>query len=232
MADDSSSGSMKRLVIEAYDDPSYARAPVKSIEAIINPENFTNSYSVQYNPSNEPGSSANTAIFSKIGPTEYKFKLIVDGTGVIAPANPKYTSVEAYLTDFKAATYDYVGILHRPYYLRLKWGNIDVTAVLKSYTLTYTLFKPDGTALRATIDAQFTESIDFAKKVNIAKPSSPDLTHFRTVRAGDTLPLMTYSIYGDSKYYLDVAQSNNLNSIYGIRPGESLTFDPLEKLTL
>ena len=154
MAESSSSGSMKRLLIQAYDNPRCTGDAVSSIEAIINPENFTNSYSVQYNPSNEPGSSANTAIFSKTGPTEYRFKLIVDGTGVVAPYNPKYASVDAYLDDFKATTYDYVSNIHRPYYLRLSWGNIKVTAVLKSYTLTYTLFKPDGTALRASIDAQ------------------------------------------------------------------------------
>jgi nucleoid-associated protein YgaU len=105
-----------------------------------------------------------------------------------------------------------------------------VTAVLKSYTLTYTLFKPDGTALRATIDAQFTESIDYADKINMASPNSPDLTHFRTVRAGDTLPLMTYNIYGDSSYYLKVAKSNLLNSVYGISPGDSIAFYPLEQL--
>ena len=134
--------------------------------------------------------------------------------------------------DFKAITYDYVSNIHRPYYLRLSWGSIKVTAVLKSYTLTYSLFKPDGTALRASIDAQFTESIDYSDKINMASPSSPDLTHFRTVRAGDTLPLMAYKIYGDSKYYLQLAQSTNnaLNSIYGISPGDTITFDPLEKL--
>jgi hypothetical protein len=232
MAESSSSGSMKRLLIQAYDNPRCMGDAITSIEAIINPENFTNSYSVQYNPSNEPGSSANTAIFSKIGPTEYKFKLIVDGTGVVAPYNPKYASVDAYLDDFKAATYDYVSSIHRPYYLRLSWGNIKVTAVLKSYTLTYTLFKPDGTALRASIDAQFTESIDYSDKINMASPNSPDLTHFRTVRAGDTLPLMTYKIYGDSQYYLQVAKStsNSLNSVYGINPGDTITFDPLDKL--
>ena len=214
MADNSSSGSMEYLLIEAFADPRCAEGCKRSIEAMINPENFTNSYSVQYNPSNEPGSSANTAIFSKMGPTEYKFKLVVDGTGVIARNNNKYKDIEVYLADFKATTYDYVSDIHRPYYLQLSWGKIKVKAVLKSYTLTYTLFRPDGTALRATIDAQFTESIDFADKINKAKPSSPDLTHFRTVKAGDTLPLMAYHIYTDPKYYLQVAKSNKLNSIY------------------
>jgi hypothetical protein len=234
MADSSSSGSMKRLLIEAYDNPRCIGDAVNSIEAFINPESFTNSYTVQYNPSNEPGSSANTAIFSKIGPAEYKFKLIVDGTGVVAPYNPKYESVDAYLADFKAITYDYVSNIHRPYYLSLSWGNIQVTAVLKSYTLTYSLFKPDGTALRASIDAQFTESIDYSDKINMASPNSPDLTHFRTVRAGDTLPLMAYKIYGDSQYYLQIAQSPNnaLNSVYDISPGDIITFDPLQKLTV
>jgi nucleoid-associated protein YgaU len=230
MADSTLSVSVKRLLIQAYDNPKCTGTVQNSIEAFINPESFTNTYSVQYNPSNEPGSSANTAIFSKIAPAEFKFKLIVDGTGIVAPYDPKYKSVDAYLADFRATTYDYVSSIHRPYYLRLSWGKIMVTAVLKSYTLTYSLFKPDGTALRASIDAQFTESIDYSDKTNMASRNSPDLTHFRTVKAGDTLPLMAYKIYGDSSYYLQVAKSNGLNSIYGINPGDSITFDPLEKL--
>ena len=58
---------------------------------------------------------------------------------------------------------------------------------------------------------------------------SPDLTHFRIVKAGDTLPLMTYAIYGDSKYYLEVAKANNLINFRKLDAGQRIFFPPLQK---
>ena len=51
----------------------------------------------------------------------------------------------------------------------------------------------------------------------------------RTVKAGDTLPLMCYRIYGDPKYYLDVAEVNHLGNFRVLIPGSALVFPPIEK---
>jgi nucleoid-associated protein YgaU len=92
----------------------------------------------------------------------------------------------------------------------------------------YTLFKPDGTALRANVTLKFKENIDFKTKLKMAQMSSPDLTHVRTVKAGDTLPLMTYRIYGDSSWYPEVARFNNLRHFSAIKPGDEIHFPPLK----
>uniref|UniRef100_A0AAU6WLI4 LysM domain-containing protein n=1 Tax=Chryseobacterium endophyticum TaxID=1854762 RepID=A0AAU6WLI4_9FLAO len=63
------------------------------------------------------------------------------------------------------------------------------------------------------------------------KKNSPDLTHKRTIQDGDTLPLMTERIYGDSKYYLEVAKVNNLINFRQLVPGEELYFPPIEKIS-
>jgi nucleoid-associated protein YgaU len=93
--------------------------------------------------------------------------------------------------------------------------------------LSYTLFKPDGTPLRATAKASFTE---FTNKVKLAKEetkSSPDLSHVRIVKAGDTLPLLCDEIYGSSDYCPQVAHSNNLAGFRNIQEGTLLIFPPL-----
>jgi len=59
--------------------------------------------------------------------------------------------------------------------------------------------------------------------------NSPDLTHLRTANAGDNLPLMSNKIYGDSKYYLELAKVNNLNSVFDVLPGDKVVFPPLKK---
>ena len=98
-----------------------------------------------------------------------------------------------------------------------------------SFTVAYSLFKPDGSALRATINLKLTESKDYKTKAKEAQKSSPDLTHMRTVKAGDTLPLMTYRIYGDSSYYTEVARVNKLRSFNDIKPGDQIYFPPIKK---
>jgi nucleoid-associated protein YgaU len=50
------------------------------------------------------------------------------------------------------------------------------------------------------------------------------------VKAGDTLPLMCYMIYGDPKYYLAVAAANNLSNFRSLLPGTDIVFPPLEKV--
>jgi nucleoid-associated protein YgaU len=45
-----------------------------------------------------------------------------------------------------------------------------------------------------------------------------------TVEAGDTLPLLCYRVYGDSRYYLAVAAHNRLDDFRGLQPGTLLCF--------
>ena len=91
------------------------------------------------------------------------------------------------------------------------------------------LFKPDGTPIRAIATVKFKSSIEEQKRAAKENKSSPDLTHSRVVKQGDTLPLMCYSIYGDPKYYLQVAQVNGIGNFRQLIPGTSLFFPPIEK---
>jgi nucleoid-associated protein YgaU len=49
------------------------------------------------------------------------------------------------------------------------------------------------------------------------------------VKKGDTLPLMCYRIYGDSRYYLQVAMANRLTNFRNLQVGDELFFPPIEK---
>jgi nucleoid-associated protein YgaU len=57
--------------------------------------------------------------------------------------------------------------------------------------------------------------------------SSPDLTHSRIVKAGDTLPLLSKEIYGTANHYLWIAQQNQLDDFRNLMPGQRLFFPPL-----
>ena len=49
------------------------------------------------------------------------------------------------------------------------------------------------------------------------------------MQEGDSLPLMCHRIYGDARYYLEVARTNALVDFRSLRPGTELLFPPLEK---
>jgi len=138
--------------------------------------------------------------------------------------------VDEYIDKIKNLAYDFKGKEHRPSFLKIEWGSIkSFICVCKKISVKYSLFNVDGSALRGTIELSLSETVDFKTKLKQAEKSSPDLTHVRIVKAGDSLPLMTYRIYGDSSYYLEVAKANGLASISAIKPGDKIYFPPVKK---
>jgi len=217
-----------KLKIEAFTDAACTSSAGDPLDAMFNPNTYSRNYEVKYNDSNVIGENENTLIFKGITGSAMTLKLIADGTGVV-PLPKGISTVDEYIEKVKELTYSFQGTQHRTNYLKIVWGSLSIICVCKTLNITYTLFKEDGSALRATIDIGLAETIDFKTKAKEAQKSSPDLTHIRTVKAGDTLPLMTYRIYGDSSYYLEVARANQLKSIHAIKPGDQIYFPPIKK---
>jgi hypothetical protein len=122
------------------------------------------------------------------------------------------------------------GDVHRTNFLKVAWGSMPVRrCVLKSASIAYKLWKPSGVPLRAVITASFVDNSDDKTRVAKEKKSSPDLTHVRTVLAGQTLPALCTSIYGVPDHYVEVARRNGLDQFRNLVPGTRLVFPPLEK---
>ena len=102
---------------------------------------------------------------------------------------------------------------------------------LQSLNVTYKIFKPDGTPLRASVKCSFKEYVPQNLNAAVTEASSPDLTHIRLVKEGESLPLMCYNIYGDEKLYLEVARANGLTNFRNLQTGQQLFFPPLSKTT-
>ena len=130
---------------------------------------------------------------------------------------------------FKKIVLNYNGEKHKPNYLIISWGSLLFKGSLKDMEITYKLFKPDGTPIRANVRATFKGFVEDNLRVARENNNSPDLTHIRVVNEGDTLPLMTFRIYGDSKYYLEVAKANKLINFRKLTPGQQIFFPPIEK---
>jgi phage tail protein X len=225
------SGSLEKMLITAYDTNNYTGASRK-MSVSINPEKYSHTYKILYNDVQGQGSNGGSPDFNKIPSDTIKFELVFDGTGVVPSAIPgvvPYTEdgIATQIQDFKDLVFSYVGKIHSPRFLEIIWGTLVFRGRLFSLTITYTLFKPDGTPLRARADATFlayTSEAELAKK---AAKTSPDLTHLITVRAGDTLPLLCYRVYGTCQPYLQVASLNGLTDFRALIVGTQLAFPPL-----
>ncbi|ASZ12272.1 hypothetical protein KTO58_13360 [Chitinophaga pendula] len=222
------SGSLQKLEITGYSDPSAESGLVGSIQAVINPKSYSINYTARYKKTGESGASAPTQVFSSMESGSIDLELLVDGTGIVKLDGG---TVEAYIEKLKGVVYDYQGTEHRPNYLKISWGGTApiFIGVCSSIKIEYTLFNPDGSPLRAIVRLSVLESVAFSEKLMKSKKSSPDLTHVRTVKAGDTLPLMAFRIYGHASWYMEVARINGLNSIHDIQPGDEIYFPPLKK---
>lgn len=227
-------GGLKKIKIECFSDPSCSITKKKGeIEAFINPKSYTRKKTVEYTTPEVISDSGQTYFFSKMGEETLVFdEIIVDGTGLTENSVASvlfHQDVETYVQDFQEVVCQYDGDSHSTNYLKISWGKLSFKCVCKSVTVKYTLFKPDGTPLRASINMELQKNVDWQQKAMEAGNNSPDLTHLRTVKAGDTLPLMSYQIYGDSSYYMEIARVNKLSNINAIKPGDQLYFPPLKK---
>ncbi|HEY1049742.1 MAG TPA: hypothetical protein VGE39_08310, partial [Prosthecobacter sp.] len=124
--------------------------------------------------------------------------------------------------------YAFDGKIHRPRYLQIAWGSPSIfQCVMTSMSITYKLFDVQGNPLRALVNVSFKSAEPAIVIEEQADKKSPDLLHVATVRAGDSLTQLTASVYGDLRYYQEVARYNGLINIRSLRPGRQIKFPRL-----
>lgn len=221
----STKGTLEKLLIKAYESPKYSGQPLSEFTAYINPNEITLSYEMEYDSAQGSGTTNSRMNFKKIKPGDMVLSFFIDGTG----ASGRTVDVQQQVERFQTVT-GYNGNIHRPNYLKLAWGTLQVKrCILKSASIVYKLFKSDGVPLRAVISATFTDNSDDQTRVALSQDQSPDLTHVRMVKAGDNLPALCGQIYNDPSYYLEVARFNRINDFRNLTPGVRIIFPPLEK---
>jgi len=224
-------GKLEKVQILAYNNPDYADSHKvgDTFTALINPESYVLDYKVEFTEGQGHGTSSATQRFNVKRPDEMAFEFLFDSSGIID--GNKKNDVHEDIEKFKKMLLEYDSESHEPKHFKLVWGKFIFKGRCKSLTITYKLFNPDGSPMRAMCKASFKGSIEETLRVAMQNPQSPDLTHYRIVMQGDTLPLMCFTIYGDSKYYLQVAKANKLHDFRNLKPGSELFFPPIQKNT-
>ncbi len=225
-----SAGKLTKLVIVGYKDPKF-KFKVGSKDAStftmqVNPEKYSFTFK---SLGCEPQTLANNKQQDKsIIPDAKKLDLnfFLDSTGII----PGCKDVPKAIEKFNKLCSEVNGSIHTTNYLKIYWGKgLAFPCKLETVKIDYLMFSPNGIPVRAELNASFKEFIDPATDAAKTKKSSPDMSHMKTIKAGDNLPALCHEIYGDPRYYLQIAEINGILNFRQLTPGKQLHFPRLEK---
>ncbi|WP_143306499.1 CIS tube protein [Chitinophaga vietnamensis] len=193
--------------------------------AMFNPDSVAIKEDIDWIPASAPGRAGTEHKYQRTKARTFSLEFTIDGTGV--NTNGVKIPVFAQIALFRAATTVMNGLLHRPASLLVQYGLFICNCVMNSSTVTYTMFDLTGLAIRAKVSASFTEVTPSSLGSILGMLSSPDLTHRKIVKEGDLLPLLTYQVYNNQDYYLQVAKVNKLKNFRKLEAGATLVFPPI-----
>lgn len=219
---------VSKMKIVAWSDPE-SREEEGNMTVQVNPETYSQKIEIKYSDKQAQGTSGKLPKFTKIEPQKMDFELMFDRTGVINGATAGELGVDEDIDKLQKLIVEYQGDKHRPRFVSIYWGTLQFDGALESMDISYKLFSSQGAPLRAIVKTTFIGSVGDKKRVAKENAQSPDLTKVRVIMEGDTLPLLCYKIYGDAKYYIEVAQVNNLNDFRYLKTGSKIKFPPLNK---
>jgi nucleoid-associated protein YgaU len=118
----------------------------------------------------------------------------------------------------------------RPPTVTFSWGpTVTFTAVCRHLNVSYTLFRPDGTPIRAFAGLTLVqvEKADSRSGSGAAAPQNPTTRatgrlSVHVLQQGDTLPAIAYDAYGDPTRWREIAEANGIDDPLRLRRGDAL----------
>lgn len=120
--------------------------------------------------------------------------------------------------------------LMEPPSIMFVWGDVQLfRAYLSSITVTYTQFDSEGAPVRAKASCTFVEQshpLDFMPPQNPSSRTNPRQTV--RVTQGDRLDNIASNYYGDPRMWRSIAQENDLDDPFSLKPGQLLSMPPVQ----
>jgi nucleoid-associated protein YgaU len=203
---------LEKATIQTYDPDTGALGD--EIKVLFNPTNYRLTRSNQFAEVAIPGLEAAPIQFVRGGASSLSMQLFFD-------TYEKGLDVRDY-TDQVTGLMDIDPDLHAPPVCLFAWGDLIFIGVLERADQQFTLFMPDGTPVRATMDVTFKEYFD-----QPGDRQSATYAKVYVVRRGDTLSSIAAARYGDPAQWRHIARENNIDDPFGIKPGQVLVIPAL-----
>jgi hypothetical protein len=222
-------GPLEKLVIRAFRDIKVNDDEIGSFTVPINPENLEEDLKIIHDRNQHQGAEGNDLRYKGTAPRKLSLKLLFDNSGTVEGNRMEGVPVPEQLNAFRAVVSDMDPVSHKPPYLKVTYNKFVFDGVLSNLKIQYTLFDSVGVPIRARVIFTAEEFKEPKKRVKEEDKQSPDLTHLRKVKEGDNLPLMTFQIYGNAEFFLQVARENKLNNFRKLQVGSEVVFPPIDK---
>lgn len=194
-----------------------------SIDCMFNPFEYTVSKSNTYEQKQKNKSAVPEVEFKKSGPQKLVLSLMFDtyesDEDVSFKTNPLWKLMES-ATRGSSQSNKKVP----PPEVAFEWGVFRFVAVITDMTQKFTLFKSDGTPVRAKVDVTFTQHKDL-NDYPAQNPTSGGgpLERMRRVVAGDRLDTIAYEVYGSAAKWRLIAERNHITNPLALKPGMELS---------
>lgn len=217
---------LQLMQITGYTDEEFQTAfSGKPYSTMINPDSIKWTKSIEYNEQQAPDSSAPSQKYKSTPSDKLSFDITIDCTGIVDSTR---TNMATEITALESIVYTYNGQIHRPNFVKVQWGsNIIFKGVLTSFDISYSLFKPDGSPLRAKISLAFSQYISPTTVAKVDGEESPDISHLVTVVEGMTLPQLCKQVWNNNMYYIQTARFNDLDKFRKLKGVTQLVFPPI-----
>lgn len=194
------------------------------ITVLFNPSEYTIERANTYKANGIPGLSGPLLHFIQGEADVLSMELFLDDYTDKPPGNK---SVKQRLDEI-ANLLEIDGDLHAPPHVRFVWGQLSFKAIFEKLSRKITLFLPDGTPARATLNVSFKEYKTLPELVNEPRRQSADKSKRRVVIGADALWLMAAREYGDPALWRVIAERNDLDDPRDIEPGDWILVPPLD----
>jgi nucleoid-associated protein YgaU len=194
--------------------------PGGPIVALFNPQEISRSRTVSWEQENvltessAPSGSEMLQRFQSVSPRTLSMELFFD-TYAEGRNVTRHTKQVGRLAKIDSE-------LHRPPVCHLDWGRFHVfDGVITQIDERFSLFLPDGTPVRATLDCTFVECR------RALELHSSDVVKSRVVKRHDTLQSIAAEEYNDPSLWRNIAKANRIVNPRAIPPGTVLTIPKL-----
>jgi hypothetical protein len=189
------------------------------IEVLFNPTDYGIAHAANYAAMEVPGLSSPIYQFVRGEADVLSVELFLDRTS-------ERQDVEDALKELRQFV-RIDGNLHHPPVCRFDWGQVSFTGIVTSLRDRYVLFAEDGRVVRARVSLTLKTYRSAEVQLRELKRSSPDRTHRRVLREGETLSTIAGDVYGDPRLWRVIAEANGIDQPRLVPPGTPLVIPAL-----
>lgn len=189
------------------------------IKVLFNPTDYGITYGANYAAMNVPGLKSPIQQFIRGEASVLSLELFLDQTRIGQNVEGALKALRRFVI--------IDGTLHHPPVCRFDWGEQHFTGIVTSLRERYSLFDESGKILRARVSLTLKQYRSAEVQLRELKRSSPDRTHRRVLRAGETLSHIAAEVYGDPRLWRHIAEANAIDRPGAVAPGTALVIPAL-----